>query len=162
MPYDPYDRGDNPWRGDLDSLDMPKGRPKARPGAGRMPLTLPAPVGPPSPLQAGALGMPMPPPRPPGLEASLPGGMVMPPPRPKMTAAPVPMPGPPMPTASDEPKADRDFGSTPGPTAGMLAPGPPPGGPPPGGPPPTALAGGGMAELMKLLAGMGGGMRGVG
>ena len=33
--YDPYDRGDNPWRPDIDVLDMPRSRPAAKPGAGK-------------------------------------------------------------------------------------------------------------------------------
>jgi hypothetical protein len=149
MPYDPYDRGDNPWRGDLDSLDMPKARPKAKPGAGRMPLQPAMPGIPLPPIRPPELaGVPLPPVRPPGM-----GGPPMPPPRPPMGSA-------------EELKGDREFGSTPGPTAGMLAPGAPPGGPPPGamagGPPPPGQPPGGMEALMKLLAGMGGGMRGIG
>jgi hypothetical protein len=41
MAYDPYDRGDNPWRTNLDTLDMPRSRPKAKPGAGRASSTAP-------------------------------------------------------------------------------------------------------------------------
>ena len=32
--YDPYDRGDNPWRANLDTLDMPRSKPSAKPKAG--------------------------------------------------------------------------------------------------------------------------------
>ena len=42
MAYDPYDRGDNPWRMDIDRLDMPRARPAARPGAGRVAAQAPA------------------------------------------------------------------------------------------------------------------------
>ena len=36
-PYDPYDRGDNPWRSDfgVPRMDMPRSQPTAKPGAGR-------------------------------------------------------------------------------------------------------------------------------
>jgi hypothetical protein len=36
--YDPYDRGDNPWIG---NLDMPRSNPSAKPGAGRASKTAP-------------------------------------------------------------------------------------------------------------------------
>ena len=37
MVYDPYDRGDNPWRSDfgVPRMDMPKSQPSARPGTSR-------------------------------------------------------------------------------------------------------------------------------
>jgi hypothetical protein len=151
MAYDPYSRGDNPWRADLDMLDMPRARPKAKPGAGRADSYEKLMAGRPREFTKLFGEPPPPPPRPPGL-----GAAPLPPPRPKMTASPVPWQGPPMPTAADELKADRDFGSTPGPTAGLLA---GPSLPPPQ--PSTAAAPQQTAGLEQLLRSLFGG-QGVG
>jgi hypothetical protein len=45
MAYDPYDRGDNPWRSDfgVPRMDMPRSRPSAKPGAGRASAAAPPP-----------------------------------------------------------------------------------------------------------------------
>lgn len=69
MAYDPYDRGDNPWRSDfgVPRMDMPRSRPSAKPGAGRASAAAPPPKKKPVPATTATPRVPLPPRRPAGV-----------------------------------------------------------------------------------------------